>query len=124
MPRSNVFRPTIEPCIPGLVFIPEATGAELPTVPRIRFWHMRAPDFTLTRVPDRQLEPLRSIADKPLVPAHKLPRPGQRLRFASGPFQGLSAKVIRCTQRYATVAVEGFAQPLQVPPCILQEKAA
>lgn len=123
LPRSPITRPITEACIPTFVFIPAPCVDDLPTLPRLPYTAMRF-DGALVKIPDRQLEPLRSIADKPLIPAHRLPRPGQRLRFTTGPFEGLFAKVLSCTQRYATVSVDGFALPLQVPPCILQEKGA
>lgn len=116
-PRSNATRLTSQPCIPGMVFVPE--HGQLPKV-RIDYSLMKNWDHSYVRIPDSQLAHLRHIADKPLIPASKLPRPGERLRFNEGPFQGLYAKVLACSIRYATVVVEGFAQPLQVPPCILR----
>lgn len=121
LPRSPMTKPVKEACIPSFVFLPSGEGHNLPPVPLIQYRLMHF-EGMLVRIADHQLEPLRRIADKPLLPAHKLPKAGQRLRFNSGPFQGLIAKVIRCTQRFATVSVEGFAQPLQVPPAFLGER--
>jgi transcription antitermination factor NusG len=91
---------------------------DLPHVPHCGHSFMRV-DGVLTRIADRELEPLRKIAEKPLVKARDLPRPGARVRFNEGPFEGLRGKVLACSQRYASVTVEGFSQPIQVPPCLL-----
>lgn len=121
LPRSSIFRLVTEPVIPGMVFIPSSMGNDLPAIPRVPFWLTRMPDATLMRVPDRQMGPLRRIADKPLVPAHQLPRIGSKVRFTQGPFEGIRGKVLSCTIRCAMIEVEGFALPVQVPPLLVEK---
>lgn len=115
----------VEPVIAGMVFVPMFWRYDLPELPRLPFWPMRNADATLVKVADRELGPLRKVADKPLVPAHKLPRPGQRMKVIGGPYEGHTATVIHCSQRYAVVNIEGeaspFAQRLQLPPSLLQK---
>lgn len=120
VPRANVKRLAPEACIPSFVFLPEPLANAIPDDAPCRPMRIDGARVTVT---DRQLEPLRQIADKPAIPARKLPRAGEVLRFLAGPFQGLDAKIIRCSQRYATVTVEGFAQPLQVPPSLFVQDA-
>lgn len=122
-PRTNFAHVVDEACMPSFVFVPAHGAFDLPAIPRISYGFMRI-DGALVRVADRELEPLRKIAHQPLIAASKLPRPGETRRFSAGPFQGLTAKIIRCTQRYCSVTVEGFARPLQVPPSILQKNGA
>lgn len=122
-PRTNFAHIVDEPCLPSFVFVPARGAHDLPTLPRIPYSFMRI-DGALVRIADRELEPLRRVAQQPLVAASKLPRPGEVRRFSTGPFQGLRAKIIACTQRYCSVTVDGFSQPLQVPPSILQKKGA
>lgn len=123
--RSGKRIKVTEACVPGMVFIPSIWRDDIPAVPMLPWWPMFNPDRTLTRVPDRQLGPLRKIADKPLVPASQLPRAGERWKVIGGPYEGYTVRVLHCTQRYATLAVEGevspFAQNLQLPPSLLQE---
>jgi len=112
-----------EPCMAGFVFVPE-WGTDLPHVPRIPYGMMRQPNFTLTRVPDRQLNALRDIADKPLIPAHKLPSAGEWVKVIGGPYEGFHAKVLHCSQRYAVVTIKDagpFGEKLQIPPSLLKE---
>lgn len=118
-PRSPAKRKVTEACIPGLVFIPSSMSYEIPPVPRIPVRFMRDHEYAPIRVPDRQLSGLRKIADKPLVKASQLPKPGQRVRFVSGPWQGLIGRIVACTQRVATVAMEKSTQIWQAPPCML-----
>lgn len=120
LPRSSIFRLVTEPVIPGMVFVPSFARHELPTVPRVPYWITHKPDGSLMRVPDRQMEPLRKIADKPLVPASLLPKVGTRVRFMQGPWEGIIGRVLSCTIRCAFVQVEGIANPLQVPPLLLE----
>jgi hypothetical protein len=121
MPRSPVSKIVTEACMPGMVFVPTFEAGDLPFVPRCRFKLMRNYDRTLVRVSDRSLEPLRRIDITPLVPAHRLPKPGSRVRFVSGPFQGLRGRVLSCSIRCAEVDVEGFAQPIKAPPSLLEK---
>jgi hypothetical protein len=110
-----------EACIPGFVFAPVAHYFDLRDMPLARFTFMRDHEGKPTRVRDGQLNPLRKIADKPLIPASQLPRPGAMVRFTSGPFEGMRGKVINCTIRAARVAIHGIHNPVQMPPSILQE---
>lgn len=114
-----------EAVIAGMVFVPSFLRDSLPEVPCLPYWIMRNADATLTRVADRELGPLRKVADKPLIPASQLPRPGQRMKVIGGPYEGHTARVIQCSQRYAIVSIEGeaspFAQRLKLPPSLLQE---
>jgi transcription antitermination factor NusG len=101
------------------VFVPSLIAFDLPHVPSIAYGFMRGAEFELIRVPDRQLEPMRKLADKPLIPARRLPKAGQKVRFTQGPFEGLRGRVVSCTIRACHVAVEGFAQAIQAPPVLL-----
>lgn len=121
LPRSPVTRPITEACIPSFVFIPSFAANDLPEVPRIPYRLMRLMDGTRARIADRELNHLRKIADKPTVPASQLPLPGRSYRIVGLGFDGLLGRVIRCTSSKCFVDVEGFAQPLQIPPSLLQE---
>ncbi len=116
--RANVRRLTTEACMPSFVFIPAATASLIPQNVDCRPMRFDgAPVF----VRDRQLEALRAIADKPLPSARQLPKPGEVYRLTKLGFEGLAAKVIRCTQRACMVEVAGFSQPIQVPPLLLMK---
>lgn len=121
LPRSSIFRLVTEPVIPGMVFVPSFSLHDLPAVPRVPYWIMHDPLGDLMRVPDRQMEGLRKIADKPLVPASLLPKVGRMVRFTEGPFEGMQGKLIDCTIRAARVAIHGIHNPVTMPPSILQE---
>jgi hypothetical protein len=118
-------RMVTEPCMSGIVFIPDEMRFDLPHVPRIHYWLMKEFDGRLSRVPDWQLNDVRKIADRPLPKASELPKVGSIVMMpaATGAWQGLRAKVLACTQRKATVAVEiqgrGFSQEIQLAPCLL-----
>lgn len=121
MPRSPITRTITEPCIPSFVFIP-SSSRDLPEIPRVPFSFMRNHESIPVRIADREMEPLRQIADRPLVRARDLPRPGQTVRFKEGPWEGLTGKIIACTQRYAKINVtddRGISQVIQAPPCLL-----
>jgi hypothetical protein len=123
LPRSSMRRKVTEACIPSYVFVPAFVAYDLPTVPKIPYSWMKGAEGMLTRVPDRQLAGLRDIADKPLIPASKLPKAGAIVLMPDGPWQGLRAKVVKCTQRAATVEIETqkdrFTQKVQLPSCLL-----
>lgn len=121
LPRSPVTRPITEACIPTFVFIPAEEAHDLPPIARLPYGLMRCVDGKLIRIADRELNHLRKIADKPAVPASKLPRPGRSYRIVGLGFDGLLGKVVSCTQRKCFVQVEGFAQPLQIPPGLLSD---
>lgn len=125
LPRSSVRRKVTEACIPSYVFVPAFLAFNLPQVPRIPYSWMKGTEGMLTRVPDRQLSALRQIADKPLIPASRLPKPGSIVMMPDGPWQGLRAKVVKCSQRMATVEIEtqgrGFSQTIQLPSCLLRK---
>lgn len=119
-PRSNERRLVDLPAIPSFVFVPAEHLFNLPTVPGIAFSPMRI-DGVLVRIADRELATLRKIDMQPRDPVKNLPKIGAVMRFIDGPFQGLHCRVVYATQRFARVTVDGFAQPLQVPPSILRE---
>lgn len=121
LPRSSVTRPITEPCIPTFTFIPSIAAHDLPPFPRLPYSLMRF-EGALVRIADRELDHLRKVADKPSVPARELPRTGRSYRIVGLGFDGLLGRVLRCTHNKCFVAVEGFAQPLQIPPSLLQEK--
>jgi hypothetical protein len=123
LPRSPMTKPVTEACIPTFTFIPAAAANDLPVLPKLPYSLMRF-EGALIRIADRELDHLRKVADKPLMPASQLPRPGRAYRIVGLGFDGLSARVITCTTSKCFVAVEGFAQPLQIPPSLLHEKAA
>ena len=120
-PRSPARRKVTEACIPTFVFMPSRHAHDLPPIPRVPYGFMRHAGGALIRIADTDLEPLRSIADKPLIPARQLPQPGQSVRFAEGPWQGLIATVLECSQRYCSVVLKDFAHSMQVPPCQLHK---
>lgn len=120
LPRSPVTRPITEACIPTFVFVP-ADASELPEIPRLPYGLMRV-EGALVRIADRELNHLRKIADKPMVKASQLPRAGRSYRIVGLGFDGLTGRVITATPSKCMVAIEGFAQPLQIPPSLLQEK--
>lgn len=122
LPRSPVTRPITEACIPTFVFIPAGQAHDLLPIAKLPYGLMRCIDGKLIRIADRELNHLRKIADKPAVPASKLPRPGRSYRIVGLGFDGLLGKVLRCTSSKCFVAVDGFAQPLQIPPSLLHEK--
>jgi hypothetical protein len=80
-------------------------------------------DGAPVKIADRELNHLRKIADKPTVPKAKLPKAGRAYRIVGLGFDGLLGRVLRCTSTRCFVSVEGFSQPLQIPPSLLQEKA-
>lgn len=106
--------------LPSFVFIPRQHRFDLPVVPGIPYSLMRFDD-AIVLVRDQELTGLRKIDMQPKDPIKVLPKIGSVMRFNSGPFQGLEAKVIYCTNRKARVVVKGFSQPIEVPPSILQE---
>lgn len=118
LPRSPVQRVVTEACIPSFVFVPEALADDLPKVPFTPYSFMRF-EGALIRITDRELDPLRRIADRPKVPEKQLPKSGMTVKFTEGPFQGLTARVLSCTQAYCSVAVDGLAHSMQVPPALL-----
>lgn len=135
LPRSPVTRPITEPCIPTFVFIPSTNAHDLPppgaahietvgdeeTRSIIPAYGLMRFEGALIRIADRELNHLRKIADKPAVPASQLPRTGRSYRIVGLGFDGLLGRVIRCTSTKCFVDVDGFAQPLQIPPSLLQE---
>ncbi len=123
LPRSNITRLLNLPAMPTFVFAPANLMLALPTLPAIPYSIMRI-DGKVVTVSDASLEPMRKIDTLPKDPIKVLPKIGARMRFGSGPFEGLNATVVYCTNRYAKVMVDGFALPLQVPPSILQETVA
>lgn len=117
LPRSPISRVITEAVMPSFVFVPASEQYTLPNIARCPARFMQNADWTLIRIPDRQMEPLRKIADKPMVKARDLPRVGSRVKFnETSPFYGWEGKVLSCTQRCVFVAVPGFAQPIQAPP--------
>lgn len=123
LPRSPVTRPITEACIPTFAFVPANHVDALPIVPRLPYGLMRV-EGGLVLIADGELNHLRKIADKPTMPAHQLPRAGRTYRIVGLGFDGLQGKVIRCSSNKCFVSVEGFAQPLQVPPRMLIDALA
>lgn len=121
MPRSTIFRPTTEPCIPSFVFVPVEVAFSLPPIPRIPFGFMRNADATMVRVSERSLEPLRKIADKPLTPARLLPKVGRTYKIVGMGFEGLTGKVLACSIRKARVEVQPWGTVIEMPPGLLVE---
>lgn len=119
LPRSNVRRLLEQPAMPSFVFVPECEADDLPQIPGIPFGVMEI-EGVRVRIADHELEPLRRIDITPKAKPIELPKPGARMKFASGPFQGLACKVVYCrNQRQCTVMVEGFPKPMTVPPALL-----
>jgi hypothetical protein len=91
---------------------------------------MREPNGCLSRVPDWQLDALRKIADRPKIAASKLPKPGSIILMPEGPWQGLKAKVIECSQRYAKLLVleaptsSLFSREIELASCLLVSERA
>ena len=121
MPRSQISRLVTEACIPSFVFVP---ADQVPCLPQVALtpYSLMLFDGARVVIADRDLDPLRRIADKPKVKAADLPKPGALVSVNGLGFEGLRAKVLACTQTYATVAVEGFRQPIKVPPSLLLKK--
>lgn len=130
VPRANIRRPVVFPLMPGYAFADAGSMVdllELAREPAKRghgFNVFRRHDGTPALVPNQLLAGMRELERKRTpVPASKLPKPGQSYRLTGLGFDGLRGVVIRCSQRYCTVAVEGFGKPLQVSPWLLSEAA-
>lgn len=119
-PRSPRFELREVAAIPSFIFVPADRVDTLPIIPGKPYSLMRF-DGRLVRIDDAQLDHLRKIDTQPRDTVKVLPKIGARIRFNDGPFQGLKGKVVYATHRYATVMVEGFQQPLKIPPSLCQE---
>ena len=119
-PRSNKRRLIVLPALPSFVFVPEEHLATLPTVGGHSYRVMYLND-ALVRIPDADLNPLRKIDAQPQDKPIKLPGTGSVVKLQGPAFGGLSGKVLHASKRYVTVEVDGFPQPLKIPPSLLQE---
>lgn len=120
-PRSNKRRLITLPALPTFVFVPEEHLTSLPTVLGHSYRVMYLND-ELVRIPDAQLVPLRKIDTQPKDKPIKLPAIGSIVRLTGPAFGGLDGMVLKASRNYVSVSVEGFAQPLKIPPSLLQEK--
>lgn len=120
MPKSDQSRLITEACLPSFVFIPAANADDLPEIPRTPFTFMRHKDGALVRVHETELEPLRKIADNPTASPAIMPSVGTVMRFIAGPFEGLRGIVSGSAGRWVRIKIDGFGQPLQVPPALLE----
>lgn len=134
LPRSPVTRPMTEACIPTFVFLPVS---QMPGLPRsgeiigqrndrrmVPAYHVMFFDGALVRIADHELNHLRKVADKPVVPVTQLPRAGRSYRIQGLGFDGLKGTVLSCTPTKCFVEVKGFAHPLQIPPSLLEQSEA
>lgn len=124
--RRGVSKKLQVPCIEGFVFIPQDAdipppghpGPDRACVPD--YWRFYS-NGELATIPDKQLEPMRSIADKPVVRTADLPAKGEVRKLNGLGFEGLRATVIKCTKRECTVEVADWPAPIKVHPALLEK---
>ena len=141
LPRSSEQKVIEQPAMPSFVFVPESQIHNLPRLPGTGLYapwekdksdqasrsepgigfRIMTLDGVWIRVSNAALAPLRKIDTQPQDPIKVLPAIGAKVKFTSGPFEGLTGKLVYCTKRMASVKVEKFDNPVKVPPSIVQE---